>query len=93
MEAHGAAPLDNAVTRAVQAEADAGITQLVADAPAARDLDYVEMQIAMHQEAVLLLGDMGAYPAPSDVGAFLASTLTAIEAHLAHAEGVLHALR
>jgi predicted outer membrane protein len=93
MEAHGAAPLDNGVTRAVQAEADAGITQLMADAPAVRDIDYVEMQITMHQEAILLLGDMRDYPDPSDVRAFLASTLTVIKTHLAHAETVLHSLR
>jgi predicted outer membrane protein len=93
MKAHGAAPLDNGVTRTVQAEADAGITQLMTDAPAVRDIDYVKMQITMHQEAILLLGDMRDYPNPSDVRAFLASTLTAVETHLAHAESVLHNLR
>jgi predicted outer membrane protein len=93
MQAHGAAPLDNGVTRAVQAEADADITQLMADAPAVRDIDYVEMQITMHQEAILLLDDMRDYPDPPDIHAFLASTLSAVETHLAHAEAVLHGLQ
>jgi predicted outer membrane protein len=93
MQSHGAAPLDNGVTRTVQAEADAGITRLMADASTVRDLDYVEMQITMHQEAILLLSDMRDYPDPPDVRAFLASTLTAVEAHLAHAESTLHSLR
>jgi predicted outer membrane protein len=92
MQAHGVAPLDNGVTRAVQAEADMGITQLEADAPSARDVDYVQMQVTMHQEASLLLGDMRDYPMPSDVRAFLASTLPVILQHLAHAESVLHSL-
>jgi predicted outer membrane protein len=93
MEAQGAAPLDNGVTRAVQAEADAGITQLLADASAVRDIDYVQMQITMHQEASLLLTDMRDYPGPPNVQAFLVSTLTMVETHLAHANSVLHSLR
>jgi predicted outer membrane protein len=92
MQAHGVAPLDNGVTRTVQAEADMGISQLEADPPSLRDIDYVQMQVTMHQEASLLLADMRDYPMPPDVQAFVASTLPAILEHLAHAEAVLQRL-
>ena len=92
MQAHGVAPLDNGVTRAVQAEADMGISQLEADAPSERDIDYVQMQVTMHQEASLLLADMRDYPMPADVRAFVASTLPVILQHLAHSESVLQGL-
>jgi predicted outer membrane protein len=92
MQSRGLAPVSNAVSRTLQDEANTGLAQLMADAPGALDRDYVEMQVMMHQEGFVIVGNLRGYTQAVDMQNFLSDTLDAIDAHRQHARDVLHDL-
>lgn len=89
---HGLAPTRNAVSRTLQSEGDTALAQLMSDAPEDLDRDYVEMQIAMHQEAFIIVGNVRSYVQSSDAQNFLSDTQMTIDKHRQHAKDVLHDL-
>jgi predicted outer membrane protein len=94
LQARSLAPLDTPISQTLHDEAQAGVAQLEADLPRNLDIDYVEMQIAMHQEASLIVSAVrDAMPASaSDMRGLLSDTLTTINDHLVHAQIVLRDL-
>jgi predicted outer membrane protein len=94
MQDRGIAPADNAVSRALEAEANAGLAQLQADAAANVDFDYVQMQVMMHQEALVIVGSVrDLVPSSGDFRDFLSDTRATIQEHRQHAGSVLRDLR
>jgi predicted outer membrane protein len=89
MQAQGLTPASNAVSLTLQNEANTGLAQLMADAPGNLDFDYVQMQVAMHQEASVLVENLRTYVQDSDMDNFLDDTQQAIEEHREHAKDVL----
>lgn len=88
------APAETSVSRTLTAEANTGLAQLQADPLRNLNIDYAQMQIAMHQEASMIVGTVrDAMPASAtDMRQFLSDTLTTIDNHLTHAEEVLNNL-
>lgn len=91
LQSRNLSPVDTSVSQTLTSEASAGLAQLQADELRNLDIDYTRMQIAMHQEASMIVSTVrDAMPASAtDMRNFLSDTLTTIDAHLAHAEDVL----
>jgi predicted outer membrane protein len=89
----GITPATSAVSSALRGEAQTGLSQLMSDTPAALDLDYVEMQLAMHQEAFDIIGILhDDVQASDDMRTFLFNTRQVIVDHRQHARDVLHGM-
>jgi putative membrane protein len=91
-QTHGLAPKTNAVSRTLKTEADQSLAQLMSDTPDQLDRDYIAMQVAMHQEAFVIVDAVKGYVQPSDMQGFLADTSATIDQHRQHAKDVLHDL-
>jgi predicted outer membrane protein len=94
LQARSLAPIDTPISQTLNNEAQAGLAQLQADLPRDLELDYVEMQIAMHQEASVVISAVrDAVPASAtDMRGLLTDTLTTINSHLIHAQTTLRSL-
>lgn len=94
LQARGLAPIDTPISQALNSEAQASLAKLEADLPRDLEFDYVEIQIATHQEASLIVGSVrDAMPASAtDMRQLLTDALTTINNHLIHAETVLRNL-
>lgn len=88
------APIETSVSRTLTDEANAGLAQLQAGELRNLDFDYAQMQIAMHQEASMIVATVrDSMPATAaDIRGFLSDTLQVIDQHLTHAENVLRSL-
>ena len=92
MRNDGLAPETNAVSSTLKAEGDAALAQLMSDSAGNLDLDYVQMQISMHQEAHVIVDNLRGYVQDSDMDGFLSDTLDTIDNHREHAKDVLRNL-
>ena len=92
MRNDGLAPESNAVSSTLKAEGDAALAQLMSDSAGNLDVDYVQMQISMHQEAHVIVDNLRSYVQDSDMDNFLQDTLDTIDEHRDHAKDVLHDL-
>jgi predicted outer membrane protein len=92
MRDNGLAPETNAVSSTLKAEGDAALAQLMSDSAGNLDLDYVQMQLSMHQEAHVIVDNLRGYVQDSDMDNFLSDTLDTIDEHRDHARDVLHDL-
>jgi putative membrane protein len=88
MRNNGLAPETNVVSQTLKQEGDAGLAQLMADAPGDLDRDYVQMQIMMHQEAHVIVDNLRSYVQEDDMDGFLQDTVSAIDEHRDHARDV-----
>jgi predicted outer membrane protein len=88
------APIETSVSGALTSEANAGLAQLRAGELRNINIDYTQIQITMHQEALLIVGTVrDAVPASAtDIRGFLSDALTMIGDHQARAETVLRNL-
>jgi predicted outer membrane protein len=89
MRNNGLAPETNVVSATLKAESDAALAQLRSDAAGDLELDYVQMQISMHQEAHIIVDNLSSYVQDSDMDNFLQDTLDTIDMHRDHAKDVL----
>lgn len=91
LQSRNLSPVDTAVSQTLTSEANAGLAQLQAAELRNLNVAYTQMQIAMHQEASLIVGTVrDSMPASAtDMRNFLSDTLTMIDDHLTHAEAVL----
>jgi len=85
----GLAEADSSVAATLNNEATMGLAQLQADAKANLDVDYVQMQVVMHQEVAVLLGNVRGYVDDPDFRDFLSNTIDAVQRHRDHAGDVL----
>jgi predicted outer membrane protein len=85
----GLAEANSSVAATLKNEATMGLAQLQADAKANLDVDYVQMQVVMHQEVSVLLDNVVGYVDDPDFRDFLSSTNDAVKNHRDHAGDVL----
>jgi predicted outer membrane protein len=88
------APIETSVSRTLIAESNAGFIELQAGPRRIINIDYSQIQIAMHQEASVIVATVRDYmPATAiDIRGFLSDALSMLDQHLTRAETVLRDL-
>jgi predicted outer membrane protein len=85
----GVTPLDNEISATLNDEAMTSLAQLQADDTLDLDVDYVRMQVSMHQEASVLVDSLRDFVDDQDANDFLGNTVDTINDHRDHASDVL----
>lgn len=83
-------PADTKVGNTIDSEAQMSMAQLQATAPADLGLVYIKMQVAMHQEAYVIVSNLrDDYVQDDDFRDYLSDTLDTIASHRDHAIDLL----
>lgn len=86
---YGVGYLPSSAADAVILEANAGLGELRATPPIDIDFAFVELQVIMHAQALVLLDELFAIVGPGDMGDYIIDTQDMIDLHLSEAEALL----